>query len=1245
MKHPTKPFRQLLDRAQRRFVRSRPGSVLILVVALLVLMALIGTAYMTMAQFDRATSAQHSFNTEVDLLLDGVVNQVKRIVTADLFYNGKFRPGGPTYNVAGSSFTNYTGVGLDLGSAIQVPPNPGSWWLASRTPDLLGTLQIPASGSTTPVWHYISGVLTRGTFNSPNSPTVYPTRVSMVPGQTTAKFDGQFWPSFLNVNGGTLIAADTDGDGIADAGLVKLLTLDGITYYGAVRIIDNCAAINATIAAKPNPATALAPLAPPYATMPGDYSPVNLDLESMLINPAAELYGANGLMTFRFNNQAPLTNGIDENGAIRGDFFYMSDQVAGINMFFDQQWKQLGRRMDNPGNIIAGTATTSKYQALSISENMAMARGFVLRDGTVTLPGNSQSILEQRASATLFTSAPTSPYAANDAATWFNVNFNYAPGVNTTTPMRAVMVARNPVSNFAPSKFTDKGAYPNSPPYGFGDSVTFNGHRFVCINANPTAAPITPVLDANTPDLNWAFEPWSTSPTKTNANTATFQQLYAAYWAVMADQYIGGFWYPAFNNVDVTKNRMFRGAYRPPGTAVVPAASQVSAYMMLQLRAALAAVNTIDLRDGDDNITSRTIYLHDASGVPKFQANIYGTEKQPYITQVYARNDAAQANDWMAIELYNPYNTDISLKGWHVAALKRSSTPMTLTDIGAIPTAPPDAAPVIHAKSFFVIVNNQTVPAAIIVDPAVSVKFAVLPALTTGAAPALGNELVILRPRRADGALLPASTAVNNIYSESNIYDLAPVDSYDFTNLPVQAATAAAVQEWWYNRPDDSAAGKNWHFVYPGRWSNTAGASAPTVESTKVTPKPGNTDLTTFLGKAQKTSVFPAKYVDVPLQVSNVDFAGPLKTAASNNYFPFGGFARNGDLLDVTFIGAYRISPVGAPASIIELNPVPWDSAMATARDANDGANYGLPLATTGVTPLTAENIGRFAPIDKTDSVNLADDFGTATNLWRYHWATRLFDYLTVQSPQDDYTPEVDPWKADPGYPTTYAYPPTSNAANGPKPVPNIITGVANTGLPLGTNAGFNPSNATEETAPINGLVNINTAPWRVLAAVPWYPASTNPANYPAQNAAVAQAIVRYRDVDDGSKKPHGPFKSIFELNEVLIGATKLRDILSTTNTADFTVAQGNFSPLDTTAGTDLVSGDFEARFNTMTRVSNLITTQSDSYTAYILVQGWRAAETPNAHLVVQRRAAIIIDRSAVTPSNPTPTVINVPVD
>ena len=217
-----------------------------------------------------------------------------------------------------------------------------------------------------------------------------------------------------------------------------------------------------------------------------------------------------------------------------------------------------------------------------------------------------------------------------------------------------------------------------------------------------------------------------------------------------------------------------------------------------------------------------------------------------------------------------------------------------------------------------------------------------------------------------------------------------------------------------------------------------------------------------------------------------------------------------------------------------------------------------------------------------------------------------------------------------------------------------------------------------EDKVPVEGLININTADLKVLSTLPLI---VNPASvcrttstrlygitYRQLNQEMAKAIEYYRDVDGNEDpnivQPHGPFRSIFELNRVvdlrpghpliatggmgypaamLPGFQNGYGLMPIPNTApvepddslgDLTPSGVATSPTDY-AHLDGVRGDYEERNLELTRISNLITTHSDSFTAYILVQGWRDAETPNAQLVVQRRVGYIMDRSQITPQTP----------
>src|SRR5688500_5433535 len=79
--------------SRNRFRPSRRGSVLILVVALLVLMALIGTAWISTARVDRAASIETSRTTEAEMLAEGLKNIINAVIVADTATAGMVRSG------------------------------------------------------------------------------------------------------------------------------------------------------------------------------------------------------------------------------------------------------------------------------------------------------------------------------------------------------------------------------------------------------------------------------------------------------------------------------------------------------------------------------------------------------------------------------------------------------------------------------------------------------------------------------------------------------------------------------------------------------------------------------------------------------------------------------------------------------------------------------------------------------------------------------------------------------------------------------------------------------------------------------------------------------------------------------------------------------------------------------------------------------------------------------------------------
>jgi hypothetical protein len=320
--------------------------------------------------------------------------------------------------------------------------------------------------------------------------------------------------------------------------------------------------------------------------------------------------------------------------------------------------------------------------------------------------------------------------------------------------------------------------------------------------------------------------------------------------------------------------------------------------------------------------------------------------------------------------------------------------------------------------------------------------------------------------------------------------------------------------------------------------------------------------------------------------------------------------------------------------------PITMDSAFAEDTDTTDDELPGDNGSQF------REQVGRFVPVVETTttvgapSVNDFDPNGTydlndtAKPHWNYRWARRLFDYLTVQSPNDDYlasAPKTINGKFDP-----VLWPQVTGEAEAGPPA------VRQTPLPQPPPAPPREANRlTEEAATIDGLININTAPWVVLKQIPWVPqAGTGKTDIlkldPASgkyvvgqdgiddNEQIAREIVRWRDGEPWSgTPPKGPFTTIFDLYRVPAFQQLNIALVSTTEPDDIV---GDITPPGN--GTDHARFDFEEQTLALTRISNLITTRSDTFTVYIVVQGWQGSR-----LTVQRRTAFIVDRSKLAPA------------
>jgi len=167
-------------------------------------------------------------------------------------------------------------------------------------------------------------------------------------------------------------------------------------------------------------------------------------------------------------------------------------------------------------------------------------------------------------------------------------------------------------------------------------------------------------------------------------------------------------------------------------------------------------------------------------------------------------------------------------------------------------------------------------------------------------------------------------------------------------------------------------------------------------------------------------------------------------------------------------------------------------------------------------------------------------------------------------------------------------------------------------------NAHGHDSNETR----IKGRININTAPWFVIAQLPWVSAgglATGGLATHTPNYSLAKAVVAYRDKttiaggpDYSERTGLRGFRSIVELMQVPQMSYYDNDSEDIVSFPDLTPSDGAVD-------------DFEERDVIFSRISNLVTVRSDVFTAYILVR--LGADGP------QKRIVAILDRSGVSSS------------
>lgn len=1293
---------------------------LILAVVLLALLGAMGIAFLVTARHDRYASRQHADNTQADLMLEGADQLTQAAISegvappaagvhVDGVRNNHFlasRVPVRLSDLAPQWTLSEPGAGADIARIYRagdyVSDNDVTWVCrrthaasaAYRPPNDAFWLAPGADGST-PAWLATSEVIP-GLFTDPADSTRQTAVRGSVYFPTSITVGGKSLPAlrFFDTRTGrmeTFLAADTDGDGVADALLLRLPggPLAGIEYFAAMRVVDANSAVNASVAWEP--------AAP---DLPGQWFPTNVNLAGMLRDPA-EIERLNSM---RFGAQATASDAssvpapsidlmaarLDDAGNLREDFVFSSP--------YEALWMQLGRRLTSAGFASDGV----RFAALPASDSGALAYGGGVIANAIGQPSLVESLLPSSTSVLSPGGAVAASKYSGDPqsiAAWFNT-YDYARETadrSTWRSRRPLLTTRNPLSAIGPA--FDMLALAKAQP----QVVTTSGEA----GKMPVAAGPAP---------------------RASINSASFGELWRAFFSVMVEVRADGSIRTPFSDyVDYCMARAPAGMYddpylgmrftsdgvhftpenlhhparmfRSPIRAVANGAGMQQPFdpntprlppdQVALLRAALAAVNAIDLRKHDDQITAQDIHLvATVGGSPQpVTARVYGNQRQPFIFEVYAENDsttpsdndaaAINPNGYVAVVLYNPYSAPIDLINCKLALISRATADgqpaspnlgvldasrqsLAISFASARSNIPdfiqPPPPTLIPPHGFLVLENyDRTDPAdrddadrAAMYRPAGSglagglspgqfprANFAFLPNLDQ----VFNREMVLVRPLGADYVWYsfngidydgtdPARPLViryrDATGSDPEAVDMAPLDSFDFTGLqsPQDASTPTA---WHYRRANRAIdqSRPEWAFVYPGRYDGNqpalaAGGRMPRQEGTEI-------GMPATLGVGSDHATFSQPH---SIRLHDAGWPDPFPVVApTGNRFPFGGFARDGDIPRIPFIGAYRIrldSQAGTNR-VIEINPITMDSAFA-----EDTRPVALPDPR-----LAPEQVGRFAPLlpdlmteaagiaqsgdpqmltdparaeaaDQFagDQILLTDGPGkgqirliaasdpaagtlTVTRPWDtppaagssylirrtdYAWAVRLLDAVGVLTPTPMTLPQAN--AAD------YRYWDTRTGTWTPVASPAPVA--------AGLSGGYGV---------VEGLININTAPWKVLAAVPFLSDA-------AENDRLASMIVQWRHA-------HGPFRSLFDLLQVPAFRRASRRLL-----------------LADPAATDL--NDFESQYYLLARVANLLTTRSDSFTCYVTIQGWRGAGTANAEMVLQRHDSFILDRSSL---------------
>lgn len=686
-------------------------------------------------------------------------------------------------------------------------------------------------------------------------------------------------------------------------------------------------------------------------------------------------------------------------------------------------------------------------------------------------------------------------------------------------------------------------------------------------------------------------------PTKVDPNTADVNLLWRSFWMLMAHPDT-----PSLPILPRQNRRVAADAFasnlRPLGTDANDGVNFLNRSEMLLIRSALAACNTVDMRDADNNLTKVTLEIPRL----KRRALVYGREQQPYITRlIYDSGDRDNAGKPVTVvELHNPSDRPLSLKNFVLMVVRRDGKFLDPEKSDALPNE------VIAPGGFVVILpenigNRRSGPSILLSNGTrLSPRWDVPGGVNVIRSEALNDlysssnrkwaEIMLMRPVDLAGTL---PTRIDELFQS-----LAPVDQVDLNGMsdggdfPPSNATAVPPRPWraYYVYARNNHLGTN-GILYGGleREDKPLATSTHTWQDAGFV---GNGHVM-VLGQPYNDPVPDSPGRDrVPYRILPLNGLPSLRPdlGAAEKYvvsssgaemFPYNIlFPRVGDMQSISYVGStmvLRLEP--SPVRVIDAISGPLDANMSDHPREQSEAGHCIGM-----------------------------------------FVNEQFDAQ--------------------GQPVA-GYPPYDLGAQ-------FRPGASGSDRRPGKDGGLLES-ANDEEHLISGLVNLNTAPRPVLellplivdekdGQVPSFKAS-NPRLRKEHRTAAYDIFRKTGSLSPGEQAD--PFSSLFDpdltailrYNDVARGQLRAKE---RRNLGDFFVRKEPGSDRELTDKKDLNEGGGDGIRDLMnvTRISQIASTRSDCFTVHITVQAWKG-EGGNARLIGERRRSYLVDRSAVDPLRP----------